>query len=107
MKIRDIGHDELQLLAMLQGPKPHMDFEFDGCTSCPDYIRGIPLLVACAIHDWCYSPECTEIPETKAGRLGSDLLLLTNGVWLGLPIEIMVPIFRAVRIFGGSHFKEK
>ena len=41
----------------LVGPKPPPGFTGNGCTASPDYLRGVPLWVACRLHDWHYSGE--------------------------------------------------
>lgn len=66
-----------------------------GCTASPDLAGGH----ACLRHDWSYL-----VGGTEQDRFAADAELLFDLALEGVPEEVAMVYFRAVRRFGGSHW---
>ena len=94
MKTTDFGDDKIQWML---GPRPHPDFESNGCTLAPDVCPYTNALIAaaCHWHDFAYS-----LPGTEEDRLNADTDLYWNIITLGGHYTTAAHFFRAVR-WGG------
>ena len=94
MKTTDFAEE---LTGKLAGPRPHADFESNGCTLAPDVCPRTNALIAaaCHWHDFAYM-----LPGTEDGRLQADADLYWNIILLGGHHKTAEHFFRAVR-WGG------
>ena len=94
----------------LEGPKPPISFECDGCTMSPEEtIGGFAVWPACRVHDWHYS----SFAPNDVSRMKADAIFRKN-IWRVLRNQ-GCPWYRAaytagvywfaVRRFGAAHFR--
>lgn len=85
----------------LVGPEPPEEFEGDGCSASPDILWGVPLHIACRLHDWHYDPESGVSRFMADFFFQRNLFRLCRAYGLGRIRShfVSIPYMTAVRIF--------